>query len=86
MAGGGVTSALTLSRLPIYYSLLFFSSLSHKGYEPWGSVQTLSVKFLPSDPDRFVVGTDVVSDRLDLFLELQWLNKYLHWTLASCLL
>ncbi|XP_068828855.1 cytoplasmic dynein 2 intermediate chain 1 [Capricornis sumatraensis] len=34
-------------------------SLSHKGCEAWGSVQTLNVKFLPSDPDRFVVGTDV---------------------------
>lgn len=34
-------------------------SLSRKGYESWGSVQTLNVKFLPSDPNRFVVGTDV---------------------------
>ncbi|XP_052494685.1 cytoplasmic dynein 2 intermediate chain 1 [Budorcas taxicolor] len=34
-------------------------SLSHKGYESWGSVQTLNVKFLPSDPNHFVVGTDV---------------------------
>ncbi|XP_022431951.1 WD repeat-containing protein 60 isoform X2 [Delphinapterus leucas] len=33
-------------------------SLSHKGYEFWGSTQTLSVKFLPSDSNRFVVGTD----------------------------
>ncbi|MXQ94153.1 hypothetical protein E5288_WYG010360 [Bos mutus] len=34
-------------------------SLSHKDYESWGSVQTLNVKFLPSDPNHFVVGTDV---------------------------
>ncbi|XP_032499343.1 WD repeat-containing protein 60 isoform X1 [Phocoena sinus] len=34
-------------------------SLSHKGYEFWGSTQTLSVKFLPSDSNRFVVGTDM---------------------------
>ncbi|XP_065795710.1 cytoplasmic dynein 2 intermediate chain 1 isoform X2 [Muntiacus reevesi] len=34
-------------------------SLSHKGYESWGSVQTLNVKFLPADPNHFVVGTDV---------------------------
>ncbi|XP_059964411.1 cytoplasmic dynein 2 intermediate chain 1 [Mesoplodon densirostris] len=33
--------------------------LSHKGYEFWGSTQTLNVKFLPSDPNRFVVGTDM---------------------------
>ncbi|XP_059877194.1 cytoplasmic dynein 2 intermediate chain 1 isoform X2 [Delphinus delphis] len=33
-------------------------SLSHKGHEFWGSTQTLSVKFLPSDSNRFVVGTD----------------------------
>ncbi|XP_060160995.1 cytoplasmic dynein 2 intermediate chain 1 isoform X2 [Globicephala melas] len=33
-------------------------SLSHKGYEFWGCTQTLSVKFLPSDSNRFVVGTD----------------------------
>lgn len=68
MASAGVTFALTVSRLPIYSSLLFVSSLSHKGYESWGSVQTLNVKFLPSDPNHFVVGTDVVSNRLDLFL------------------
>ncbi|XP_021091206.1 cytoplasmic dynein 2 intermediate chain 1 isoform X4 [Mesocricetus auratus] len=34
------------------------NSLSHKDSELWGSSQTLSVKFLPSDPDHFVVGTD----------------------------
>ncbi|XP_061054995.1 cytoplasmic dynein 2 intermediate chain 1 isoform X2 [Eubalaena glacialis] len=34
-------------------------SLSHKGYEFRGSTQTLNVKFLPSDPNRFVVGTDM---------------------------
>ncbi|XP_055277642.1 cytoplasmic dynein 2 intermediate chain 1 isoform X2 [Moschus berezovskii] len=34
-------------------------SLSHGGCESWGSVQTLSIKFLPADPDRFVAGTDV---------------------------
>ncbi|KAM9078255.1 cytoplasmic dynein 2 intermediate chain 1 isoform 1-T1 [Megaptera novaeangliae] len=34
-------------------------SLSHKGYELRGSTQTLNVKFLPSDPNRFVVGTDM---------------------------
>ncbi|XP_047619116.1 cytoplasmic dynein 2 intermediate chain 1 isoform X2 [Phacochoerus africanus] len=33
-------------------------SLSCKGCEPW-SAQTLTVKFLPSDPNRFVVGTDL---------------------------
>ncbi|KAM5302622.1 cytoplasmic dynein 2 intermediate chain 1 isoform 2-T2 [Glossophaga mutica] len=34
-------------------------SLSHKGDGRWGTPQTLSVKFLPADPDRFVVGTNV---------------------------
>lgn len=34
-------------------------SLSHKDSELWGSTQTLSVKFLPSDPNHFVVGTDM---------------------------
>ncbi|XP_074222726.1 cytoplasmic dynein 2 intermediate chain 1 isoform X3 [Camelus bactrianus] len=34
-------------------------SLFHKGDEFWVSTQTLNVKFLPSDPDRFVVGTDM---------------------------
>lgn len=68
MTGVALTFALTVSRLPIYSSLLFFSSLSHKGYESWGSMQTLNVKFLPSDPNHFVVGTDVVSNCLDLFL------------------
>ncbi|XP_058390293.1 cytoplasmic dynein 2 intermediate chain 1 isoform X3 [Diceros bicornis minor] len=34
-------------------------SLSHKGYEFWGFTQTLNVKFLPSDPNHFIVGTDV---------------------------
>uniref|UniRef100_A0A8D0Q6P8 Cytoplasmic dynein 2 intermediate chain 1 n=1 Tax=Sus scrofa TaxID=9823 RepID=A0A8D0Q6P8_PIG len=34
-------------------------SLSRKGCEPWGSAQTLTVKFLPSDPNHFVVGTDL---------------------------
>uniref|UniRef100_A0A8C3X2H8 Cytoplasmic dynein 2 intermediate chain 1 n=1 Tax=Catagonus wagneri TaxID=51154 RepID=A0A8C3X2H8_9CETA len=37
----------------------FFPSLSRKGCELWGSAQTLNVKFLPSDPNHFVVGTDV---------------------------
>lgn len=35
------------------------NSLSHKDSELWGSTQTLSVKFLPSDPNHFVVGTDM---------------------------
>lgn len=34
-------------------------SLSHKGYEFWGSTQTLNVKFLPSDPNHFIVGTNM---------------------------
>ncbi|XP_026307285.1 WD repeat-containing protein 60 isoform X3 [Piliocolobus tephrosceles] len=34
-------------------------SLSHKGNEFWGTTQTLNVKFLPSDPNHFIVGTDV---------------------------
>uniref|UniRef100_A0A2K5K7A1 WD repeat domain 60 n=1 Tax=Colobus angolensis palliatus TaxID=336983 RepID=A0A2K5K7A1_COLAP len=36
-----------------------FSTLSHKGNEFWGTTQTLNVKFLPSDPNHFIVGTDV---------------------------
>lgn len=44
----------------------FLSSLSHKGYEFWGAAQTLSVKFLPSDPGHFIVGTDMVSNSLNL--------------------
>ncbi|XP_076777056.1 cytoplasmic dynein 2 intermediate chain 1 isoform X2 [Arvicanthis niloticus] len=35
------------------------NSLCHKDSELWGSTQTLSVKFLPSDPNHFVVGTDM---------------------------
>ncbi|XP_028629028.1 WD repeat-containing protein 60 isoform X1 [Grammomys surdaster] len=35
------------------------NSLSHKDSELWGSTQTLSVRFLPSDPNHFVVGTDM---------------------------
>uniref|UniRef100_A0A8C6W2T1 Cytoplasmic dynein 2 intermediate chain 1 n=1 Tax=Nannospalax galili TaxID=1026970 RepID=A0A8C6W2T1_NANGA len=34
-------------------------SLSRRDSDFWGSVQTLSVKFLPSDPSHFVVGTDM---------------------------
>ncbi|ELW69817.1 WD repeat-containing protein 60 [Tupaia chinensis] len=34
-------------------------SLPHQGSGLWGTVQTLSVKFLPSDPNHFVVGTDM---------------------------
>ncbi|XP_027948192.1 WD repeat-containing protein 60 isoform X7 [Eumetopias jubatus] len=34
-------------------------SLSHKGCEFWGATRTLNVKFLPSDPSHFIVGTDV---------------------------
>ncbi|XP_004414657.1 PREDICTED: WD repeat-containing protein 60 [Odobenus rosmarus divergens] len=34
-------------------------SLSHKGCEFWGATRTLNVKFLPSDPSHFIVGTDM---------------------------
>ncbi|XP_037691636.1 cytoplasmic dynein 2 intermediate chain 1 isoform X2 [Choloepus didactylus] len=34
-------------------------SLSHKGNAYWGTAQTLNVKFLPSDPNHFIVGTDM---------------------------
>ncbi|XP_036103429.1 WD repeat-containing protein 60 isoform X2 [Molossus molossus] len=34
-------------------------SLSHSGDEHWGAPQTLNVKFLPSDPNHFVVGTSM---------------------------
>ncbi|KAK2505110.1 hypothetical protein MC885_014494 [Smutsia gigantea] len=34
-------------------------SLSHEDDEFWGTTQTLNVKFLPSDPNHFIVGTDV---------------------------
>ncbi|PNI36048.1 WDR60 isoform 6 [Pan troglodytes] len=34
-------------------------SLSHKGNEFWGTTQTLNVKFLPSDPNHFIIGTDM---------------------------
>ncbi|XP_057587438.1 cytoplasmic dynein 2 intermediate chain 1 isoform X4 [Hippopotamus amphibius kiboko] len=34
-------------------------SLSHEGCEFWASAQTLNIKFLPSDPNHFVVGTDM---------------------------
>lgn len=43
---------------------LFLPSLSRKDYEFWGATQTLNVKFLPSDPGHFIVGTDVVSTSL----------------------
>ncbi|KAI5933830.1 Cytoplasmic dynein 2 intermediate chain 1 [Manis javanica] len=33
--------------------------LSHEDDEFWGTTQTLNVKFLPSDPNHFIVGTDV---------------------------
>ncbi|XP_034496051.1 WD repeat-containing protein 60 isoform X1 [Ailuropoda melanoleuca] len=35
------------------------NSLSHKGCEFWGATRTLNVKFLPSDPSHFIVGTDM---------------------------
>ncbi|XP_051008441.1 cytoplasmic dynein 2 intermediate chain 1 [Acomys russatus] len=35
------------------------NSLCRKDSEFWGSTQTLSVRFLPSDPNHFVVGTDM---------------------------
>ncbi|XP_077007772.1 cytoplasmic dynein 2 intermediate chain 1 isoform X5 [Tamandua tetradactyla] len=35
------------------------NSLSHKGNAYWGTTQTLNVKFLPSDPNHFIVGTDM---------------------------
>nr|XP_055191049.1 cytoplasmic dynein 2 intermediate chain 1 isoform X2 [Nyctereutes procyonoides] len=34
-------------------------SLCQKGCEFWGCTQTLNVKFLPSDPSHFIVGTDM---------------------------
>nr|XP_012641742.1 WD repeat-containing protein 60 isoform X2 [Microcebus murinus] len=34
-------------------------SLSRKGSEFWGTTQMLNVKFLPSDPNHFIVGTDM---------------------------
>lgn len=34
-------------------------SLSQRGQECWGPMQTLSVKFLPADPNHFIVGTDM---------------------------
>ncbi|XP_059567282.1 cytoplasmic dynein 2 intermediate chain 1 isoform X6 [Myotis daubentonii] len=34
-------------------------SLSHKGDGRWGAAQTLNVKFLPSDPNHFIVGTNM---------------------------
>ncbi|XP_055990801.1 cytoplasmic dynein 2 intermediate chain 1 isoform X2 [Sorex fumeus] len=34
-------------------------SLFQRGFECWGPMQTLSVKFLPSDPNHFIVGTDM---------------------------
>ncbi|KAF6073034.1 hypothetical protein HJG60_020293 [Phyllostomus discolor] len=34
-------------------------SLAHRGDGCWGTPQTLSIRFLPTDPDRFVVGTNV---------------------------
>ncbi|XP_045243971.2 cytoplasmic dynein 2 intermediate chain 1 isoform X2 [Macaca fascicularis] len=34
-------------------------SLSHKDIEFLGTIQTLNVKFLPSDPNHFIVGTDM---------------------------
>ncbi|XP_006887753.1 PREDICTED: WD repeat-containing protein 60 [Elephantulus edwardii] len=35
------------------------SSLSPKDNPFWGTVQTLNVKFLPSDPNHFIVGTNM---------------------------
>ncbi|KAM9229891.1 cytoplasmic dynein 2 intermediate chain 1 [Dugong dugon] len=35
------------------------NSLSHKDNAFWGTAQTLNVKFLPSDPNHFIVGTDM---------------------------
>ncbi|XP_054582130.1 cytoplasmic dynein 2 intermediate chain 1 isoform X2 [Eptesicus fuscus] len=34
-------------------------SLSRKGDARWGAAQTLNVKFLPSDPNHFIVGTNM---------------------------
>ncbi|KAM6216185.1 cytoplasmic dynein 2 intermediate chain 1 [Rhynchocyon petersi] len=35
------------------------NSFSHKDKAFWGTVQTLNVKFLPSDPNHFIVGTNM---------------------------
>ncbi|XP_040840288.1 cytoplasmic dynein 2 intermediate chain 1 isoform X2 [Ochotona curzoniae] len=35
------------------------ASLSHRGSDFWGTTQTLNIKFLPSDPNHFIVGTDL---------------------------
>lgn len=46
------------------------SSLFHKGDGCWGATQTLNVKFLPSDPNHFIVGTNMVRNILNFILEL----------------
>ncbi|XP_058153607.1 cytoplasmic dynein 2 intermediate chain 1 isoform X1 [Dasypus novemcinctus] len=35
------------------------NSLFHKDTAYWGTAQTLNVKFLPSDPNHFIIGTDM---------------------------
>lgn len=46
------------------------SSLSRKGDARWAAAQTLNVKFLPSDPNHFIVGTNMVRNILNFILEL----------------
>ncbi|XP_008065338.1 WD repeat-containing protein 60 [Carlito syrichta] len=48
-------------RIKLVHSAVFHlvGSLSHKGNEFLGTTQTLNVKFLPSDPNHFIVGTDM---------------------------
>lgn len=71
---GCVAAAGTLCRPrprgsePRLWAPAVFSSLAHKGEGRWGTPQTLTIKFLPTDPDRFVVGTDVVRSILSFAL------------------
>ncbi|XP_073915893.1 cytoplasmic dynein 2 intermediate chain 1 isoform X3 [Castor canadensis] len=48
-------------RIKLVHSAVIYlgDSISRKDSEFWGDTQTLSFKFLPSDPNHFIVGTDL---------------------------
>ncbi|KAM5255328.1 cytoplasmic dynein 2 intermediate chain 1 [Ctenodactylus gundi] len=57
-------------------------SLAHKDSEFWETTCTLNVRFLPSDPNRFVAGTDVglisYGTRQDLRVSPKWFKPQQH--------
>lgn len=63
-SGGGARSRAACRRGPHRSPVgrVFLSSLSRKSDALWGATQTLNVKFLPSDPNHFITGTNMVGN------------------------